>query len=70
MFDDSCYHQFISFLTAFPESDGTDPSSEEAKVLVDDTIQALKSNDTSRAQIHLNILKQELPTFVNSLHLD
>jgi hypothetical protein len=46
------------------------PPSEEAKVLVDDTIQALKSNDTSRARTHLNILNQQLPTFVNltSIH--
>jgi hypothetical protein len=26
----------------------------------------MKSNDTNRAQIHLNILNQQLPTFVNS----
>ena len=39
--------------------------SEGAKVLVDDVIQALKSKDTKKAQIHLNILNQQLPTFVN-----
>lgn len=42
------------------------PPSEGAKVPVDDAIQALKSNDTSRAQIHLNVLNQQLPPFVNS----
>ena len=35
-------------------------SSEGAKVLVDDVIQALKNNDTSKAQIYLNILNQQL----------
>ncbi|MFL6378807.1 MAG: hypothetical protein ACJ72R_15285 [Nitrososphaeraceae archaeon] len=44
--------------------------SEGANVLVDDIIQALKSNDTKRAQIHLNILNQQLPTFVNSTSLE
>jgi hypothetical protein len=33
---------------------------EGAKVLVDDIIEALKNNDTNRAQIHLNILNQHL----------
>jgi hypothetical protein len=42
---------------------------EAAKVLVDDVIQALKSNDTSRAQIHLSILNQQLPTLANSTSL-
>ena len=45
------------------------PPSEGAKVLVDDVIEALKSNDISKAQIHLSILKQQLPTFVNSTSL-
>jgi hypothetical protein len=48
-----------------PEVMAQEPS-EGAKVLVDDVIQALKSNDTTRAQVHLNILNQQLPTFVNS----
>jgi LytS/YehU family sensor histidine kinase len=41
-------------------------SSEGAKVLVDDAIQALKANDTNNAHTHLSILNQQLPTFVNS----
>ena len=41
-------------------------SYEAAKVLVDDAIQALKSNDTKKAQAHLSILNQQLPTLVNS----
>lgn len=36
------------------------PPSEGAKVLVDDVIQDLKSNDTKKAQVHLSILNQEL----------
>jgi hypothetical protein len=44
--------------------------SEGAKVLVDDVIQALKNNDTGKAQIHLNIFNQQLPTFVNSTSLE
>ena len=44
--------------------------SEAAKVLVDDTIQALKANDISKGQIHLNILNRQLPTFVNSILLE
>jgi predicted rRNA methylase YqxC with S4 and FtsJ domains len=48
----------------------TPPPSEGAKVLIDDAIQALKSNDTNKAQIHLNILKQQLPTFVDSTSLE
>jgi len=43
---------------------------EGAKVLVDDVIQDLKSNDSSKAQVHLNILNQQLPTFVNSSSLE
>lgn len=35
-------------------------SSEGAKALVDDAIQALKSNGTKKAQVHLSILNQEL----------
>src|SRR4051794_32053091 len=42
------------------------PPSEEAKVLVDDVIEALRTNDTKKAQMHMNILNQQLPTFVNS----
>jgi CHRD domain len=42
------------------------PPSEGAKVLIDDAIQALKSNDTKKAQVHLSILNQQLPRFVNS----
>jgi len=45
------------------------PPSEEAKGLVDDVIQALKVNDTEKAQVHLSILNQQLPTFVNSTWL-
>ncbi|HJT47949.1 MAG TPA: Ig-like domain-containing protein [Nitrososphaeraceae archaeon] len=45
------------------------PPSEGAKVLVDDVIQALKVNDTEKAQVHLSILNQQLPTFVNSTSL-
>jgi Big-like domain-containing protein len=45
------------------------PPSEGAKVLVDDVIQALKVNDTEKAQVHLSILNQQLPTFVNSISL-
>ena len=41
-----------------------------AKVLVDDIIQSLKANDTSKAQIHLNILNQQLPAFINSTSLE
>jgi hypothetical protein len=44
-------------------------SSEATKVLVDDVIQALKVNDTEKAQVHLSILNQQLPTFVNSTSL-
>ena len=40
--------------------------SEGANVLIDDVIQALKANDTSRAQMHLSILNQQLPTIANS----
>jgi hypothetical protein len=36
--------------------------SEGSKVLVDDIIQDLKSNDTQKAQLHLNLLNQQLPT--------
>jgi hypothetical protein len=43
--------------------------SEAASVLVDDIIQSLKANDTSKAQIHLSILNQQLPSFVNSTSL-
>jgi hypothetical protein len=43
--------------------------SDGAKVLLDDLIQDLKSNDTTRAQVHLSILNQQLPTFVNSSSL-
>ena len=50
----------------FPPKVMAQASSEAAKVLVDDTIEALKSNDTSKAQVRLNILNQQLPTFVNS----
>jgi hypothetical protein len=32
------------------------PQSEGAKLLVDDVIQDLKSNDTKKAQVHLDIL--------------
>ena len=40
--------------------------SEGAMVLVDDVIQDLKANDMKKAQVHLGILDQQLPTFVNS----
>jgi len=39
---------------------------EAAKVLVDDAIEAFKSNDGRKAKIYLNILNQQLPIFVNS----
>jgi hypothetical protein len=39
-------------------------------VLIDDVIQDLKSNDTEKAQVHLNILNQHLPTIVNSTSLE
>ncbi len=42
------------------------PPSEAAKVLVDDAIHDLKSNDTKKAQVHLVILNQQLPALVNS----
>jgi hypothetical protein len=35
------------------------PASETAKVLVDDVIRDLKSNDTKNAQLHLTILNQQ-----------
>jgi hypothetical protein len=38
--------------------------SEGARVLVDDVIQALKSNDITKANVHLNILNQQLPTLL------
>ena len=44
--------------------------SEGAKVLIDDAIQALKANNTKKALVHLNILNQQLPTFVNSTSLE
>jgi hypothetical protein len=56
----------LSILQLSPKAVAQVNSSEGAKVLVDDAIQALKSNDTNRAQIHLNILNQQLPTFVNA----
>ncbi len=46
------------------------PPSEGAKVLIDDAIQALESNDISRAQVHLNIFNQQLSTFINSSSLE
>jgi hypothetical protein len=55
----------VSFLQLPPKAMAQTPPSEGAKVLVDDAVQALKSNDIGRAQIHLNILNQQLPTFVN-----
>ena len=57
---------FVSTLHLPPKAMAQVNSSEAAKVLLDDTIEALKSNDTSKAQVHLNILNQQLPTFVNS----
>jgi hypothetical protein len=61
---------FVSILQLPSKAMAQAPSSEAAKVLVDDTIQALKSNDTNRAKIHLNILNQQLPTFVNATSLE
>jgi hypothetical protein len=55
----------LSILQLSPKAMAQVNSSEGAKVLVDDAIQAIKSNDTNRAQIHLNILNQQTPTFVN-----
>jgi hypothetical protein len=52
----------VSILQIPPKVMAQVPTSEGAKVLVDDIIEALKSNDISRAQqIHLNILNQQLP---------
>lgn len=56
----------ISILQLPPKVMGQVTPSEGAKVLVDDIVEALKSNDINRAQIHLKILDQQLPTFVNS----
>jgi hypothetical protein len=41
-------------------------SSEAVGVLVDDVIQALKANDIQKANVHLNILIQQLPSLGNS----
>jgi hypothetical protein len=35
------------------------------KAMPDDVIQALKVNDTEKAQVHLSILNQQLPSFAN-----
>jgi hypothetical protein len=59
----------VSTLQVPPKAIAEVPPSEGAKLLVDDLIRDLKNNDTSRAQIHLNILNQQLPTFVNSTSL-
>ena len=40
--------------------------SEVAKVLVDDIIQALKSNDIDKANVHLSLLNQQLSSLGNS----
>jgi hypothetical protein len=42
---------------------------EEAKVLIDYVIQAPKANDTEKAQVHLSILNQKLPTFETNFDL-
>jgi hypothetical protein len=49
----------LSILQIPPKAMAQINSSEGAKVLVDDTTQALESNDTNRAKIHLNILNQQ-----------
>jgi hypothetical protein len=71
----SYYFMILSIISSFPVVNTlqlprkvmaqTSPS-EGAKVLVDDVIQDLKSNDTQKAEVHLSILNQQLPTFVNS----
>ena len=45
-------------------------SSESAKLLVDDVIRDLKSNDTKKAQLHLSVLNQQLPSLENSTSLE
>ena len=46
----------VSFLP--PKAMAQAPS-EEAKVLVEDVVQALKTNDTEKAQAHLSILNEQ-----------
>ena len=41
-------------------------ASDGAKILTDDVIQDLKSNDTKKAQVHLNILNQQLTSLGNT----
>ena len=74
----SCYFMIIIVISSFPvlstlqiaQRARAQAPLEGAKVLVDDVIQDLKSNDSSKAQVHLNILNQQLPTFVNSSSLE
>ncbi|MFL6433350.1 MAG: hypothetical protein ACJ71O_06420, partial [Nitrososphaeraceae archaeon] len=58
--------QFISTLQLPPKAMAQTPATEGAKVLLDDIIQDLKSNNTEKAQVHLSILDQQLPRFANS----
>lgn len=60
----------VSILQFPPKVMAQTTPSEGSKVLVDDIIQDLKSNDTKKAQLHLNMLKQQLPTFVNSSSIE
>jgi hypothetical protein len=55
----------ISTLQIPPKVMAQTPS-EAARVLVDDVIHDLKSNDAKKAQVHLSILNKQLPTLVNS----
>jgi hypothetical protein len=57
----------ISTLQLPPKVMAQTASPESVKVLVYDTIQALKSNDTGRAQIHLNLVKQQLTPKASSI---
>jgi hypothetical protein len=55
------FNYFISYykhITDSPESNGSS-SSEGAKVLIDDAVQALKVNDTEKPTVHLNIPNQQ-----------
>jgi hypothetical protein len=56
----------ISTLEILQKAIAKAPPSEGSKVLVDDAIQDLKSNNIKKAQVHLSIFNQQLLTFVNS----
>jgi phosphopantetheine adenylyltransferase len=55
----------ISSLQLPPKVMAQTPS-EGVRVLVDDAIQALKANDVKKANVHLSILNQQLPSLGNS----